>query len=171
MRQAADRMMRDMANGAAPYWLSFVGGCGNGKTLLAREVFRFQKRNLRVGDWRESRGGILTNGQPGVWCDWSTYAAEVSEFKTSRREILLEAWLLVLDDVGADSGRQLVKDELFRVLNARLGRWTIVTCNLTPQGIASQIDARVASRLIRDGNLLIQNTGPDWALKKAGMRR
>jgi chromosomal replication initiation ATPase DnaA len=166
MCAAADSMIRGMASGKPAYWVSFLGGCGNGKTMLARKVYRFQQRYLRAGEWRMTQDVGLTNAQTGIWCDWSNYASELADFKAGRRESLKGAWFLVLDDIGADSGRAIVTDELFRILNSRLGKWTIITSNLTPDGIAERLDQRIASRLIRDGNVLIQNTAPDWALRQ-----
>lgn len=58
-----------------------------------------------------------------------------------------------------------VADALFRLANARIGRWTVWTSNLTHREISDSIDARLASRLIRDGNKGIRITAPDYALR------
>lgn len=170
MRKLADDFMRAMmyaTTGAdvAPYWLTFTGGCGNGKTMLAREIYRCQQAALRTGPWRTERPGFLSCVQDGCWCSWSAYAAEIGTFDFSRRERILSAWFAVLDDIGSDSRDARVKAELFRILDGRLGKWTVITCNLKPDAICEQLDERIASRLIRDGNVLLQNTAPDWAMK------
>ena len=81
-------------------------------------------------------------------------------------EYLAGDYLIVLDDLGSARERWgRVADALFRLANARLGRWTIWTSNLTHREISDSIDARLASRLIRDGNKGVRITAPDYALR------
>lgn len=72
----------------------------------------------------------------------------------------------VLDDIGA--GRDatgFASDKLNTLLAGRVGKWTIITSNLSLDGIA-QIDTRIASRIIREpGNLYIDLDVKDYGLR------
>ena len=50
----------------------------------------------------------------------------------------------------------MIRASLYDLLNSRLGRWTVITSNVNLQGIAEDIDGRIASRMIRGGSVVVE---------------
>lgn len=69
---------------------------------------------------------------------------------------LLEADLIVLDDLGAEKVTEFVAQELFNIINYRINtrKPIIVSTNLTPSKIEEAYGARIASRLIHGSRSL-----------------
>jgi DNA replication protein DnaC len=64
---------------------------------------------------------------------------------------LLEAELLVLDDLGAEERRDWFFDDLYRILDHRM-EWllpTVITSNLSPAEVCARYGKRIASRIER----------------------
>lgn len=159
---AAAKLVAEMQAGAPPRWLTITGLQGSGKTLLARQIMGQAVRlnpggaSLWIGDRRRPRC---------VWLD-ETKFAEALRTDSGLPEYLRDDFLVVIDDLGTARERwDMVADGLYRLANARLGRWTVWTSNLTHDEI-TKIDARLASRLIRDGSKGVRITAPDYALRK-----
>ncbi len=76
-------------------------------------------------------------------------------------------WFVCLDDIGAEYSRQreLSSSKLYEILNAREGLFTIVTANMTLQQINEHMDARIASRLLRHGAVVVDVTAKDYNLR------
>lgn len=144
---------------ARPHWLSLLGGCGCGKTHLAKLAhamladagvavqfwtWRDVLDRLRYGD-----GGLL------------------------RR--LGEARAVVLDDIGAEfSATEKSLDFSMSALNElqdlRAGRWTLLTSNLRLEDFG-MVQDRVASRLLRyGGEVVMLDEASDWSVMHAKAR-
>lgn len=76
------------------------------------------------------------------------------------------AGLLIVDEIGGDLGTNLEKNELFKLVDNRMHKWTLLTTNQTINSIARDVDMRVASRMVRNENVLVENNDPDWCVKK-----
>lgn len=181
---AAARFVSEVSKGGLPgreafanetrvsgYWLTFLGACGCGKTMLARQIFEeASKYNpgkaplwiTGTGTYRERdrrpRNVFLT-------------ATEFADLMKSGRYDLPEDlgldFLVVIDDIGAARDTtSFIAEGIYRLANARLGRWTVFTSNLLLPDVAKNIDERVASRLIRDDNVLVQIKAGDYAMRK-----
>lgn len=132
----------------APRWLSIVGRSGTGKTHLAKEIFRYVCRNLAgttslerlfIGDLRFETADAL--------------AQQWRERKSAYLPDCERAPLLVVDDMGTVSDKSgFVTDAMYSLLSRRMGKWTVITSNLTYAAISQQFDERLADRMIRDGN-------------------
>lgn len=63
---------------------------------------------------------------------------------------MLDADLIVLDDLGAEKVTEFVAQELFTIINHRINRMLpmIVSTNLTPAEIEESYGQRIASRLL-----------------------
>lgn len=164
IKAAADHsaaLVAEMVAGMPPRWLTIAGKQGNGKTMLARQIFeQAQQINpARAGVWYGPRR------RPGcVWWDEVRFAKAV-EFDSWLPEYLAADYLVVLDDLGSAREQwDRVADALFRLANARLGKWTVWTTNLTHAEIAAK-EPRVASRIIRDGNRAVRINADDYALR------
>lgn len=157
----AAEIVAEMRAGLSPRWLTIAGKQGNGKTLLARQIFE-QARQInpaRSGIWYGPR-----RRPDCVWLDEVLFAKAITT-DAYLPEYLSDDYLVVLDDLGSAREQwDRVADALFRLANARLGKWTIWTTNLTHAEIAAK-EPRVASRIIRDGNKAVRITAPDYALR------
>lgn len=159
---AAAKLVADMRAGNPARWLTLTGNRGSGKTMLAREILAQAERinpgaaSLWIGPPRRPR------------CVWlaETDLADAIESDTRLPEYLADDYLVVIDDLGAARERwDRVADALYRLANRRLGKWMVWTSNLNIREIESKVDARLASRLLRDGNTGVRITAPDYALR------
>jgi DNA replication protein DnaC len=66
-------------------------------------------------------------------------------------------WFVALDDIGAERSTDYSLAKLDEVIDARLGKWTVITSNFTRKEIADYCDVRIASRLGRGNNVIIDN--------------
>ena len=66
-------------------------------------------------------------------------------------------WFVALDDIGAERASDFSVSKLDQIIDARLGTWTVITCNFTREEIAEQMDVRIASRLGRANNVIVDN--------------
>jgi DNA replication protein DnaC len=144
-------------DGQAPRWISFLGNSGIGKTYLATALWHKCKNKF---DWN---GTAYQRG----WVYWPDFISELKKGESYNRRDDMKRWpLLFLDDVGAPRDPSgFAAEELHTLLGCRMGRWTIVTANLTLEEVA-KIDMRISSRMIRDQNIMVQSQALDYALRK-----
>ncbi len=141
-------------------WLTLYGCSGAGKTHLATAAARvLREAGHRVQTWRWGRAlGMMMDGE------WELMPQ------------LCKLPVLVLDDVGAEylgaeRARQLNAAKLLELLEARLNKWTIITTNLRPQQMGEELDPRLASRLYRGQNILVDmGRDNDYALRAYRLR-
>ena len=155
----------EMESSAPPRWLTLSGGCGAGKSHLARQTKRF---------WIEHAGWVRAEGKSGSYrrlreCRFISWRKFVQRQKAGEfRELvdLMDLPLLIVDDIGAEyDPTGFAKGRLDELLDARLGKWTFITTNLSLQEIGEQLDARIASRMKRGGSRFIKTTAPDYNLR------
>ena len=118
-------------------WLLVLGGYGVGKTHLA----------AAIADARLSRGlPVIFMTTPDL-LDYlrAAFNPHVEETYTERFEQLLDAPLLILDDLGTQNATSWAEEKLFQLLNHRyIARLpTVITTNLD----LDNLDPRIASRL------------------------
>ena len=161
MANEAALMVAEMQAGRAPRWLTISGTRGSGKTMIARAIIEQARRinpgnaSLWYGPMRRPRC---------IWYNETDFADAIREHHRLP-EYLSEDYLVVIDDLGTARERfDMVADALYRLANARLGAWTVWTTNLTHAEIDQRIDARLASRLIRDRNRCVKVTARDYSL-------
>ncbi|MCD8037134.1 MAG: ATP-binding protein [Clostridiales bacterium] len=80
---------------------------------------------------------------------------------------VLSVDLLIIDDLGTEFSTSLVSAQFFNIINERMAnrRPTIISTNLTPDGIKEQYSDRVLSR-ITDEFELLRLTGKDIRVQK-----
>lgn len=167
MIAAAARFTRAVKEQRPPFWLSFLGTSGAGKTYLARRIWKWFKRSPLFTATVDPETREIQ--YPGEWCDWPELAGELlgNQGYAQLNDLKSEKFV-VLDEIGADrdpSGH--VRDCLARVLSARVGMWTIMTSNKSLGEIQRDIDTRISSRMLRDGSLVVDVDVTDFALRKA----
>lgn len=156
----------EVRDGCLPRWLSMCGVSGTGKSHLAKGLFtygRFLTRLQAQGDIYLGPGARLFSSRLFKWPDI------VSGFACGAYGCLDDMkreWLVVIDDIGSTTTlTQLAQDKLFEVLNAREGKWTVLTSNLQYKALA-EIDVRIADRLIREPNRVVACKTTSYSLRK-----
>lgn len=158
-----------LASSKAPaYWLSLLGPSGIGKTMLAKRIVRFFDRYLDgFLDEKYSAPGKQIFYRRGGFKPWIKVVDEMIGGDFTGLRNLSDDWLVVLDDVAVGYSRHLdlAANKLYEVLNNREGRFTVLTANMSLQGFNEKFDARIASRMIRHGNIVIDVTAKDFNLR------
>jgi hypothetical protein len=180
MLRHAREFVADMAKGSAPRWLVLVGYNGCGKSYLARRIVEWVKqfgRDLyekeRARDGHTDLESLWSYAQEGpMFRRWQNLLSLLREGKYHKLETDCEDWFKVIDDLGvgvlgADGEiTSFAMQKMGELLDRRLRKWTVITTNFSRRQIAEDFDLRVASRLIRDGNVICDcGTLRDWALR------
>lgn len=169
---ASERFVADIERGNPPYWLTFSGLPGTGKTTIARQTYvEASKHRIAATANHTPQIGIydeMKRRPDRRWIDETRFAKlYLDDRQYDLPEYLAVEWIVAYDDLGAKrDGKDVLADAIYRLANQRLGKWTIWTTNFTLEEISQRIDPRVSSRLIRDNNRLITITAPDYALRK-----
>lgn len=169
MHRECVRFVESMASADVPgYWLSLLGPSGTGKTMLARCINRVFQRKIEgaIDELRSSPNQIWRRA--GGFLGWPKCIDYMLDSDFGFMRQACEDWFLVLDDVGAEHAkmRELSSSKLFSILNARQGKFTVLTANLGIDEIADKLDPRIASRLLRHGGTVVDTTGiPDYGIR------
>lgn len=99
------------------------------------------------------------------WAPWSKILTALRNRKFSLAQDLIDANILFLDEIAIEHDPNgYSKDQLMAILGQRSRKWTILTSNYDLQRIA-KIDERLASRIIRDGSMLVDCNTKDFSLR------
>ena len=153
------RFINDIVNKVRPRrWLSLLGASGVGKTHLAeaaRDALTKSRPTLPIQLWKWQK--VVSMLRSGDWA--------FIEY------LVKEVYVLILDDIGAENTSPAILSALNRVVDGRLGKWTMLTSNLLPEHIGEHLDARIASRLYRGNNVVCRvKDAPDYCFERY-MRR
>jgi DNA replication protein DnaC len=119
---------------------------------LARSVTRFFKAEAAIyiepgtGAHLIRRGGFI---------GWRKVVDHLRDGDYGIIDAVCNDWFVVLDDIGAERASDFSVSKLDQVVDARLGKWTVVTCNFSREEIAEHMDVRIASRLGRGKNVIV----------------
>lgn len=156
MKRAANAFTRGIFNGGRKRWLSLVGSSGTGKTMLADQIADMSRDKLGL--------------HPRLCCGvirayWPSFIEELRDRKFHRMTEAADANLLLLDEVVIEHDPSgYAKDKLCDLLSRRVGKWTILTSNLSLARLG-ELDTRIPSRMVRDGSKVIDCTTTDYALR------
>jgi DNA replication protein DnaC len=161
--------IKAMKTGQPPFWLSILGSSGAGKTHLAKRIYNWHQACGRFETQvKPSESGMPEIIYPREWCNWTKLASRLKgNDGYERLKELEDASFVVIDEIGATrdvSGH--VTDCLANLLSARVGKWTIITSNLTLGDVQRSVDTRVASRMLRGGSLVVDVNVRDYNLRK-----
>lgn len=154
-KEAAVAWCKSVRRGGA-YWLTLYGPSGTGKTLLARHARVYLRQN-----------GIDCQ----LW-NWNCCFARLADRRDALLQHLCRLPALVLDDFGAGFTATPRAAELhaalaYELMEERGTRPTFLTTNLSPHHIAETLDSRLASRLLRNGAVLVDlSDATDFNLNK-----
>jgi DNA replication protein DnaC len=149
----------------SPRWLTLMGASDTGKTHCASRVFRHL--NERSDNHR-------TKWTPGK-VFWPQFVLRLRDPESHARQRLFDlmTWpVLFLDDIGAERDTTgFATEQLNALLGMRVGRWTILTSNLSLRQIA-QVEPRIATRIVREpGNLYVVVTAGSYSLRRLKLAR
>lgn len=117
------------------------GGTGLGKTHLSLSIIN----------------RVIQSGYSAIYGSWQGFAAKMEEQKftagmsmETTSSPLTSCDLLILDDVGSEFVTPFVISAFYQIINARINRDlpTIISSNLTANGIAGLYNERIASRIL-----------------------
>ena len=128
--------------------LLFTGAPGLGKTFLSACIARSvaDAGHSVVYETAIRLFGEFENAKFG----------DYSEENQSRTEKYLKCDLLIMDDLGSEMVTQFSMSALYTVINTRLmeGRSTIISTNLTPDGLSARYSPAICSRLLGSYRLM-----------------
>lgn len=173
MKAAAERFVLEMLGGLPPRWLSLLGTSGAGKTMLAKWIKFVFKQHL---DWKinwpateQTKTDTQPNGRiirhRGGYVAWTQVAGWLRDREFRMFDDICALSFLVVDDIGAEYGSPFVNAKLYELCSRREQKWTVFTGNLSLSNIEQQLDARIASRMIRHGSVVIDVDVSDFNLR------
>lgn len=157
MKQAASNMLRDVFFGREKHWLSLIGSCGTGKTFLAGEMTKWAFRSI-LNEHERLKSGV-------VKFFWPRLLSDLREQKYWLVNEIRDAnWVMIDEIVIEHDPSGFAKDKLCEILSSRVGRWTVLTSNLSLERLG-ELDTRIPSRMVRDDSTVIDCTTTDYALR------
>ena len=126
----------------------FTGAPGLGKTFLSACIAR------SVADGGHS---VVYETAIALFGEFETAKfGDYSEENVSRTDKFLKSDLLIMDDLGSEMVTQFTMSALYTVINTRLmeGRPTIISTNLTPEGLTARYSPAICSRILGSYRLM-----------------
>lgn len=140
--------------------LIFVGKPGTGKTHLAV--------GIGMHLLRQGRPVLFTTVQRAIRRVRDTWSRESAETETQAVAALVFPDLLILDEVGVQTGSEFEKNQLFDILNERYEtrRPTLLLSNLDVEGVRAYLGDRIFDRLREDGG---RSIAFDWSSHRSAI--
>lgn len=124
-------------------WLFIHGRPGAGKSHLAYNSARVL---------REFRRKTLTKRAADI----------ANDLREGNSHLMHQIWLpspfMIIDDLGSEYHTDFITAQWFDLLDARIGKWTIITSNLSPAQIGKRYDTRIQSRIEDSRNTIVDLT-------------
>lgn len=177
MLDAVMRFAGEILSGGQPRWLTLCGTSGTGKTFLAKALSAFLAPRLRGLYEKHGRPKsdprcmnyetAFSYAQAGSrFVKWPRMVDDMREGEYSGYNNACHGWFKIIDEIGGES-KERTSDgaekptvfaigKLTRLCDDRLGKWTLWTSNFYRSQLATVYDARIASRMMRDGNEVIE---------------
>lgn len=179
MKNEAVSFADDMLCQREPRWISFLGTSGAGKTMLTKELWHVYRDNFhsKINLEKSKRSRIESNQygeivrDRGGFMNWgSAINNRMLKGEYEFLEDMRHYAFFAIDDIASEyeRHRELSASKLYNVLESRLGKWTVITANLPLDAIGEKLDARIASRMIRDNSIVVDVDVVDYNLRARG---
>lgn len=177
MKLEAVSLVDDMSNDRHPRWLSLLGTSGAGKSMLTKIIWRIFRDAVHMQiNWPASKR-TQTLGCPhgriirhrGGFINWgNAINNRMLKGEYDFLEDMRDYSFFAIDDIASEyeRHRELSASKLYNVLEARLGKWTVITANLSLEQIGASLDTRIASRMLRNESTVVDVNVPDYNLRK-----
>lgn len=183
---ACRKFLADMWAGREPYILTLCGPSGTGKTHLAQmirhflighseRIYKNTTRKRLDPDGSNYLASYVYQQEKGIFVRWADLVKTSRDGDHYSFARACKDWVKIVDDIGAagfssERGDTLkltpfVLEKLGDLCDSRLRKWTVLTSNYNRRQIAEQFDVRIASRLGRDNNVIIECDVQDFSLR------
>lgn len=183
MLAEAIQFVSDVLTGQPPRWLFLCGRSGTGKTHLSRRIADFL---VKFGQWAYMKHGKpVANPMPGgdpilsytyaqagpLFVKWAQLVDTARDGDFEAYRLACSDYFKVVDDVGSEGFGQdrkptaFVVNQLGKLADARMGKWTVFTSNYMLKDFQDLFDVRIASRMLREGNVAVQVDIRDFNLR------
>ena len=142
----------------------YLGTYGNGKTHLASAIYNYAKANEYP---------VIFHTMPTLMMRFNRTYNDSDETEYDLVDLLIEADLLVLDDMGAEKWSEKVQERLFAILSGRYNhrKSTIITANFVDlEEMKAHIGERVFDRLVERCEFVL-NKAKSYRMEVAKLRR
>lgn len=184
MYHQAIQFSSDVLTGQEPRWLFLCGRSGCGKTHLAKRIADFLRK---WGEWAYNKHFrsvkdpesanpdlIYSYAQGGpVFTKWAQVIDSARDGDYEPYKQASKDYFKVIDDVGAEGFGQdrkptvFVTNQLGKLCDARMGKWTVWTSNFGLTDFAQTFDARISSRMLRGENVICETIARDYNVRCA----
>lgn len=156
MVEAVGGWIQSIKRDEMPHWLVILGHSGTGKTHCAKQLWWWI---LEARPYNPMSANYLPR-----LIHWPTLVQQQLREQCFGEYHDMMRWpYLILDDIGAErDGTGFATEQLTTLLTQREGHWTVVTSNLMVDQW-SKIDHRIADRLIRGGNRVVEVTAKSYS--------
>ncbi len=122
--------------------LLFYGGAGCGKTFLSSCI---------ANALLEKQVNVVYKSAVRLFGDYLDYVFNRGDSQLTKKELdrVMNAQLLIIDDLGTEAVNQHTQSYLFRLINERgvRGKSTIISTNYSPEELAGIYTERISSRI------------------------
>ncbi len=168
---SVQRFCSDVLRNRQPYWLTLLGPSGVGKTLILKQALSLLHSGGDGWPIRKYHADGTLKSEHGGTCEHCIPAEDLDDYRAALAWSRLDC--VYVEDIGSGAGLEkgsgaVIKSRITELLQLRTGKWTMLDANLSRAEIAEKIDPRIASRLKRDGSVLIEIPGdvPDYSDRK-----
>lgn len=174
--------LSDILTGQPPRWIFLCGKSGCGKTHLARRIADFLSK---WGEWaynkhfrdktdpsRSNPDLLYSYAQGGpIFTKWAKIIDSARDGDYAPYQLAAKDYFKVIDDVGAEGFGQdrkptaFVTNQLGKLCDSRMGKWTVFTSNFGLAGFAETFDARISSRMLRGENVICETDARDYNIR------
>lgn len=149
---------------ASPYMLTLLGDPGTGKTRLATALHAWAVRNLRghagwEAVWQDGVEHQVPQYRDVWWIQSNRMLKRIREGDSGYIDDAAGRYFVLIDDLGSEYQTPFATSVYDELIDRRVGKWTLITSNLTLEQMRAELGARIPSRLLRQGGQVLQTHG------------